>query len=147
MTSEPQSDLERTLYPLVRYLYDCLAAQTEWARNVNVLTQKDAILVPLTRKQQEQLGTKGSLTLSSSEALEMGNRFATAGFEVSLRLGALFLVGRLPASADKPERQCCAPLLEVPLRLKRDLSRKSTMNAVNRLAIGYHDGRPTGNSA
>ena len=123
MSGKPQNDLDGTLYPLVRYLYDCLAAQTAWARNVNVLTQKETLLLPLTRNQQEQLGTTGSLTLASSDAVEMGNRLATAGSEVSLRLGALFLVGRRPASGDTPERQYCAPLLEVPLGLKRDLSR------------------------
>ena len=37
MTNEPQDDLDGTLYALVRYLYDCLAAQTEWGRCVNVL--------------------------------------------------------------------------------------------------------------
>lgn len=123
MNSELQDCREQTLYPIVRYLYDCLSAQTEWGRNINVLTEKDTLLVPLTHKQQRQLGTKGSLSVSSPEAVELGNRFATAGSDVSVRLGALFLVGRLPAFGDKPERSCCAPLLEVPLELERDLSK------------------------
>ncbi len=67
------------LHALVRYLYDCLAAQTEWARSVNVLVQKDVFLVPLTRRQQERLGEKGSLALSSLEARELGDRLATGG--------------------------------------------------------------------
>ena len=74
------------LYPLVRYLYDCLAAQTEWARSVNVLRQRDVFLVPLTRGQQARLGKRGSLSLRGSQAVELGNRFAAGGSEVSLRL-------------------------------------------------------------
>ena len=96
MTEKLQSPLERLMCPLVGYLYDCLAAQTEWSRAVNVLQQKDIFLVPLTRRQQSRFGKKGSLALSGSEAEELGNRYATGGSDVSLRLGALFLVGRIP---------------------------------------------------
>ena len=41
MTGQQQADLESSLNPLVGYLYDCLAAQLEWGRSVNVLAGKD----------------------------------------------------------------------------------------------------------
>ena len=106
---------------LIRYLHDCLSAQTEWAKNVNVLAQQDVHLVPLTRRQQQQLGEKSALSLASNDAVELGNRFTTGGSEYALRLGALFLIGRVPASGDRPARDYCAPLLEVPLKLTRNL--------------------------
>lgn len=118
----PGSPDERLLCRIVRYLYDCLAAETDWARAVNVLEQKDLLIVPVTREQTDRLGRESSLSLSSAEAAEMGNRFAAAGSDASLVLGAMFLVGRKPASGEKPARRICAPLLEVPLGLRRDLA-------------------------
>ena len=47
MTSQPQDDPDSLLVRLVRYLHDCLAAQNQWASDVNVLRQKDVFLVPL----------------------------------------------------------------------------------------------------
>ena len=69
MSRKTPPALERTLYPLVRYLHDCLEAQTAWAREVNVLEQKDVFLLPLTAAQQRHLGTTGSLTLSGPEVI------------------------------------------------------------------------------
>jgi hypothetical protein len=74
MTSQPQNDPDNLLVRLVRYLHDCLAAQNQWASAVNVLRQKDVFLVPLTRRQQARFGQTGSLTLDSSEALELDDR-------------------------------------------------------------------------
>ena len=85
MSRKEPPALERTLYPLVRYLHDCLEAQTAWAREVNVLEQKDVFLLPLTAAQQSHLGTTGSLALSGPEANQLGNRHATGGSEVALR--------------------------------------------------------------
>ena len=116
MNSQPQDHSDCLLVRLVRYLHDCLAAQNQWARDVNVLRQKDVVLVPLTHRQQEQFGQNGALTLRSAEALELGDRLAVGGSRLALRLGALFLVGRTPATGQRPERRYCAPLLEVPIR-------------------------------
>ncbi|HUG92295.1 MAG TPA: AAA domain-containing protein [Planctomycetaceae bacterium] len=118
----PFDRLQGDLVPVVRYLYDCLAAQTDWARAVNVLGQKDLELLPLSREQQERLGREGRLELFGPEALELGNRWALAGADASLALGALFLVGHSPARGDRAERRYCAPLLEVPLALTRELA-------------------------
>ncbi len=96
---------EQLHYPLVRYYRDCLAAQMEWARAVNVLEQKDLFLLPLSAAEQTQLGRTRSLRLSHAQALELAKRSVTGGADVSLTLGALFLVGRTPPSGDKPERR------------------------------------------
>ncbi len=122
MQSESDINCQRVHYPLVRYYRDCLAVQVEWARAVNVLEQKDVFLVPLSAEEQWQLGVESSLGLSRPAALELAKRHAAGGSEVSLMLGALFLVGCAPATATKPERRFCAPLLEVSLTLRRDLA-------------------------
>ncbi len=105
----------QNLHPsLVQYFRDCLAAQLEWSRSVNVLEQKDVFLVPLSASEQTQLGRESSLRLSHPQAIELGKRAATGGSDVSLTLGALFLVGRRPSSAEKPERRFCAALRSPP---------------------------------
>lgn len=114
--------MEGVLQRLVRYFFDCLEAQADWARAVNVLEQRDLLILPLTRAQQEHLGKTGALSVSTPEAVELGNRFAASGSAASLILGALFLVGRTAATSDRPERRFCAPLLEVPLTLHRNLA-------------------------
>lgn len=122
MQAEQDKPCERVHYPLVRYYRDCLAVQMQWARAVNVLEQKDVFLVPLSSDEQDQLGSESSLALWRPEAIELAKRFAAAGADRSLTLGALFLVGCRPATADRAERRFCAPLLEVSLTLRRELS-------------------------
>lgn len=107
---------------LVSYLHECLRAETNWARALNVLDGRELTLLPLMRDQQQQLGHDQSLVLTSSPAIEMANRFAAAGPAAAVVLGALFLVGRTPGGDSKPSRRICAPLLEVPLTLRRDLA-------------------------
>ncbi len=41
-------ECEHLLYPLGRIYRDCLAAQSEWARSVDVIEQKVVLLIPLT---------------------------------------------------------------------------------------------------
>ncbi len=112
-------ECERLLYPLVRYFHDCLAAQCEWARSVNVIEQKDVTLLALTAHAQERLGTDGRLELRGVKAAELAKRAASGGAEVALSLGALFLVGQMPRPDEGAARRYCAPLLEVPMRLKQ----------------------------
>ena len=122
MTTKPSPECERLLYPLVRYYRDCLAAQCEWARAVNVVEQKDVTLVPLTASEQRRLGSEGRLELQRSDAVELAKRVAVGGAEVSLSLGALFLVGYVPRRGDRAARRYCAPLLEVPMLLEKQFA-------------------------
>ena len=122
VTTRSSSECERLLYPLVRYYRDCLAAQCEWARSVNVIEQKDVTLVPLTAEEQQRLGADGRLALHGSDATELAKRLNAGGAQVSLSLGALFLVGHIPRQGGRPARRYCAPLLEVPMLLQKQLA-------------------------
>ena len=105
---------------LVRYFHDCLAAQTDWARAINVIDQKDVTLVPLAASEQQRFGADGCLRLSDPDAVDLAKRVTAGGAEASLFLGALFLVGRVEAQGDQAEKRYCAPLLEVSLRLQKN---------------------------
>ena len=107
---------------LVSYFHDCLAALTDWARAVNVIEQQDITLVPLSADELRRFGGDGILKLSDPDAVELAKRVAVGGSDVSLVLGALFLVGRIPPREEQSEKRFCAPLLEVPLTLRRDFA-------------------------
>lgn len=103
---------------LASYFHDCLAAQTDWAGSVNVLGQKDVLILPLSSREQQELNVDGNLSLTDQEAVEFGKRTALMSNDLSLTLGALFLVGRLPAQETGKFKQLCAPILEVPLEIR-----------------------------
>lgn len=100
---------------LASYFHDCLAAQTDWAGSVNVFGQKDVAILPLSGSEQRDLNVDGRLSLNDDEAVEFGKRAALMSNDLSLTLGALFLVGRLPAQEAGKYKQLCAPIIEVPL--------------------------------
>ena len=102
---------------LASYFHDCLAAQTDWAGSVNVFGQKDVAILPLSGLEQQDLNLDGNVTLHDEEAVEFGKRAAMRSNDSSLTLGALFLVGRLPAQEAGKFKQVCAPILEVPLEI------------------------------
>jgi hypothetical protein len=112
---------------LVRYLHDCLAAQTDWARAINVVEQKDVTLVPLAASEQQRFGADGCLKLSDPEAIELAQRVSLGGAHASLILGALFLVGRIRSTDDRAEKRFCAPLLEVPLSIQQTSNGEITL--------------------
>ncbi len=111
-------ECERLLYPLVRYFHDCLAAQCEWARSVNVIEQKDVTLLALTAHARSDSEPMGDLSCGASRRRNW-KLAASGGAEVALSLGALFLVGQMPRPDEGAARRYCAPLLEVPMRLKQ----------------------------
>ncbi len=102
---------------LAGYFHDCLAAQTDWAGSVNVFGQKDVAILPLSGGEQQDLNVDGNLALQDDEAVEFGKRAALMSGDFSLTLGALFLVGRLPAQESGKYKQLCAPILEVPVEI------------------------------
>jgi hypothetical protein len=102
---------------LASYFHDCLAAQTDWAGSVNVFGQKDVAILPLSGSEQQHLNVDGRLSLKDEEAVEFGKRAALMSSDLSLTLGALFLVGRLPAQDAGKYKQLCAPIIEVPLEI------------------------------
>ena len=93
MQTESSVDCRGIDGPLVRYYRDCLAAQMEWARAVNVLEQKDVFLVPVTAQEQTRLGAERSLALTTSEAIELAKRYTAGGSDVSLMLGCFISCG------------------------------------------------------
>ena len=107
---------------LASYFHDCLAAQTDWAGSVNVFGQKDVAILPLSGSEQQFLNIDGSLSLKDQEAVEFGKRAALMRGDLSLTLGALFLVGRLPAQETGKYKQLCAPILEVPIEISESES-------------------------
>ncbi len=110
----------------VRYFYDCLAAQTDSARAINVVDQKDVVLVPLAASEQRKLGEAGSLSLGDDDAIALAQRVALGGAHTTLFLGALFLVGRIPPKDNRAEQRICAPLLEIPLSIQQRSSDEIT---------------------
>lgn len=120
MTGEVPPELNSVHPKLVRYFHDCLAAQVDWARAINVIDQKDVMVVPLAAIEQQRFGADGVMRLRDEQAMELAKRVATGGADTSLFLGALFLVGRIAAQEDKAERRFCAPLLQVPLTLQQE---------------------------
>ena len=102
---------------LASYFHDCLAAQTDWAGSVNVFGQKDVAILPLSGSEQRDLNGDGHLSLNDDEAVEFGKRAALMTSDLSLTLGALFLVGRLPAQEPGKYKQLCAPIIEVPIEI------------------------------
>jgi type II secretory pathway predicted ATPase ExeA len=125
--------------PIVNYLRECLAAEINWSRTLNVLDQRDLRLFGLTADQKEELGRRGSLELNSAEGAELAAAHAAGGAATRLVMGALFLVGRTPGNAGKPARRYCGPLLEVPLSLSRDLAagRVTVAAEEERFTINY----------
>ena len=105
---------------LAGYFHDCLAAQTDWAGSINVFEQKDVAFLPLSGSEQADLNVDGHLSLNDDEAVEFGKRAALMQGDLSLTLGALFLVGRLPAQEAGKYKQLCAPIIEVPLEISED---------------------------
>ena len=103
---------------LAGYFHDCLAAQTDWAGSVNVFGQKDVAILPLSGSEQRDLNVDGHLELHDAEAVEFGKRAALMQGDLSLTLGALFLVGRLPTQESGKYKQLCAPIIEVPLEIR-----------------------------
>lgn len=102
---------------LASYFHDCLAAQTDWAGSVNVFGQKDVSILPLSRSEQRELNGGRRACLADEEAIQFGKRAALIGSELSVSLGALFLIGRLPAQESGKFKQVCAPIIEVPVDL------------------------------
>ena len=76
-------DCERLHYPLVRYYHDCLAAQTDWARAVNVIEQKDVRLLALSADEQHRLNTDRMLRLNDVLAVDFAKRFSAGGADTS----------------------------------------------------------------
>ncbi len=112
--AKPASTLN---HRLASYFHDCLAAQTDWGGSVNVFGQKDVSILPLSGSEQRELNISGRLSLNDDEAVDFGKRAALMSSELSLTLGALFLVGRLPAQDPGKYKQLCAPIIEVPLEI------------------------------
>ena len=104
MTTKPSPECERLLYPLVRYFRDCLAAQCQWARSVNVIEQKDVMLVPLTADEQHRLGTDGRLELRGSDAVEVAKRMAAGGAG-----GGVVAGGAISGGVHPTARPTCGP--------------------------------------
>lgn len=115
------ADLQRAL---VRYFHDCLAAQSEWGRSLNILDQSDISVLPLSKSEQRELGVEGSIKLGDAQAIELGKKAMAGGKDFGLQLGALFLIGRLPPTADRSERRVFGPILEVAVNLRHDADGK-----------------------
>ncbi len=118
--TDAERDAEIRHWQLVRYFHDCLAAQTDWARAVNIIDQRDLTTLPLSSAEQVRLGSEGELRLSDAEAIDLAKRVSISGDRMSLVLGALFLVGSMRSRTDQSEKQFCAPLLEVPVELQME---------------------------
>lgn len=125
MTETEPNSLESDAANLARYYHDCLAAQTRGARTVNIFEQKDVAVLGLTAQQQRTLGSQSALNLSSEIAVEFGNRVTTSGSDVEVKLGAMFILGTIPASGDRTERRIFAPLLTIPIQLSRNAATSS----------------------
>ena len=59
MASETPAETEHLNHRVVRYFHDCLAAQTDWGRAVNVIEQKDVSLLPFSAQEQRRFGADG----------------------------------------------------------------------------------------
>jgi hypothetical protein len=120
VTNVARHDTDSLHRRLVRYYYDCLAAQTDWSRAINVVEQKDVTLVPLSAIELRRFGQDGVLRMTDPDAIELAKRVAAGGSDTSLSLGALFIVGRIAAQGEQAEKRFCAPLLEVSLTLREE---------------------------
>ena len=123
---DPSAEVEPPFHNrLADHFHDCLAAQTEWSHAVNLLGQRDVQILPLSQPCQQRLCRDGTVVLSDGAAWEFGQKLATMGRGETASLGALFLVGRRPATDGQSERVYCAPLLEVPISVERDVATAS----------------------
>ena len=122
---------------MVRHLHDCLAAQTDWTRAINIIAQRDLATLPLSAAEQRQLGQDGQLPLSDTESLELAKQVSLSGDGMSLVLGALFLAGTLRSNDDQSEKQFCAPLLEIPVELRIDGNRALLIPEEIEFAVNY----------
>ncbi|MDG2224496.1 MAG: AAA domain-containing protein [Rubripirellula sp.] len=117
---DPEQHPEICNWQLVRHFHDCLAAQTDSTRAINLTAQSDLTTLPLSATEQGQLGRDGQLCLSDADAIELAKRVSLSGDGMSLVLASLFLVGTLPSNEDRSEKQIFAPLLEIPVELRKD---------------------------
>lgn len=123
---------------LLRYYRDCIAAQIEGGRALNVLAQKDCHALGLTVRQQRELGEQGQLVLASDAAQRLAQRTAVGGRDGTTELGALFVVGQLEVEG-KSDRRICAPLLTAAVECEVDLG-SATMKITasdQELSINY----------
>ena len=127
----------------MQYYHDCVAAQLDWSRAINVVEQKDTTILGLTLAEQLALGQDAQLSLDSQAAQQLAKRTAAHGADALIEMGALFLVGfpsretssRLshptrnsdqfaPNADDETEdpagRRVCAPLLTTPVSIQFD---------------------------
>ena len=123
---------------LFRYYRDCIAAQIEGGRALNVLTQKDCHTLGLSVSQQRQLGEHGRLELASDAAQRLAQRTALTGRDGMTELGALFVVGQLEVEG-KPDRRICAPLLTAAVECEMDLASATMVvtSSDQELSINY----------
>ena len=118
--TNPRQHPEIRNWQLAQHFHDCLAAQTDWTRAINLTAQSDLTTLPLSAAEQEQLGREGTLPLLDADAIDLAKRVSLSGDEMSLVLGSLFLAGTLPSNEEQKEKQFFAPLLEIPVELRKD---------------------------
>ena len=80
--TNPRQHPEIRNWQLAQHFHDCLAAQTDWTRAINLTAQSDLTTLPLSAAEQEQLGLEGTLPLLDADAIDLAKRVSLSEFRL-----------------------------------------------------------------